>query len=35
MPAKVVKFSEEARNKILSGVRILADAVTPPRSSKI
>jgi chaperonin GroEL len=28
MPAKVVKFSEEARNKILSGVRILADAVT-------
>ncbi len=28
MPAKVVKFSEEARNKVLSGIRILADAVT-------
>ena len=28
MPAKIVKFSEEARNKVLSGVRILADAVT-------
>jgi len=28
MPAKIVKFSAEARNKILSGVRILADAVT-------
>jgi chaperonin GroEL len=28
MPAKIVKFSEEARNKVLSGVRTLADAVT-------
>jgi len=28
MPAKIVKFSEEARSKILNGVRILADAVT-------
>jgi chaperonin GroEL len=28
MPAKVVKFSEEARSKILIGVGILADAVT-------
>ncbi len=28
MPAKIVKFSEEARNKILQGVRVLADAVT-------
>jgi chaperonin GroEL len=28
MPAKIVKFSEEARNKVLAGVRILADAVT-------
>ncbi len=28
MPAKIVKFSEEARNKVLNGVRILADAVT-------
>jgi chaperonin GroEL len=28
MAAKVVKFSEEARNKMLSGVRLLADAVT-------
>jgi chaperonin GroEL len=28
MPAKIVKFSGEARNKILAGVRILADAVT-------
>jgi len=28
MPAKIVKFSEEARNKVLSGVRVLADAVT-------
>jgi len=28
MPAKIVKFSEEARNKVLGGVRILADAVT-------
>ena len=28
MPAKIVKFSEEARNKILIGVGILADAVT-------
>jgi len=28
MPAKVVKFAEEARNKVLAGVRILADAVT-------
>jgi chaperonin GroEL len=28
MPAKIVKFSEEARNKVLSGIRILADAVT-------
>ena len=28
MPAKIVKFSEEARNKILAGVRILADTVT-------
>jgi chaperonin GroEL len=28
MPAKIVKFSTEARNKVLGGVRILADAVT-------
>jgi len=28
MPAKIVKFSEEARNKLLNGVRILADTVT-------
>src|SRR5713101_3709295 len=28
MPAKIVKFSEEARNKMLEGVRILADTVT-------
>jgi chaperonin GroEL len=28
MAAKIVKFSEEARNKMLSGVRLLADAVT-------
>src|SRR2546426_2090585 len=28
MPAKVVKFSEEAREKVLGGVTILADAVT-------
>src|SRR5512135_394224 len=28
MPAKIVKFGDEARNKVLSGVRILADAVT-------
>lgn len=28
MAAKVIKFSEEARAKILSGVKILADAVT-------
>ena len=28
MPAKIVKFSAEARNKVLAGVRILADAVT-------
>ncbi len=28
MPAKIVKFGEEARNKVLAGVRILADAVT-------
>src|SRR5437667_1701697 len=28
MPAKIVKFSNEARNKILNGVRVLADAVT-------
>ncbi len=28
MAAKIVKFSEEARNKVLSGVRVLADAVT-------
>jgi chaperonin GroEL len=28
MAAKIVKFSEEARNKVLGGVRILADAVT-------
>ena len=28
MPAKIVKFSEEARNKVLSGVRVLADTVT-------
>jgi chaperonin GroEL len=28
MPAKIVKFSADARNKVLSGVRILADAVT-------
>jgi chaperonin GroEL len=28
MPAKIVKFGAEARNKVLSGVRILADAVT-------
>jgi chaperonin GroEL len=28
MPAKIVKFSAEARNKVLTGVRILADAVT-------
>ncbi len=28
MAAKIVKFSEEARAKILSGVKILADAVT-------
>lgn len=28
MPAKIVKFSAEARNKILTGVRLLADAVT-------
>jgi chaperonin GroEL len=28
MPAKIVKFGVEARNKILTGVRVLADAVT-------
>jgi len=28
MAAKIVKFSEEARNKILAGVKVLADAVT-------
>src|SRR5262249_1945318 len=28
MPAKIVKFSEEARNRLLNGVRILADTVT-------
>jgi chaperonin GroEL len=28
MAAKIIKFSEEARTKILSGVKILADAVT-------
>ncbi len=28
MPAKIVKFSQEAREKILRGVNILADAVT-------
>jgi len=28
MAAKIVKFSEEARNKMLAGVKILADAVT-------
>jgi chaperonin GroEL len=28
MPAKIVKFGADARNKILAGVRILADAVT-------
>jgi chaperonin GroEL len=28
MPAKIVKFGEEARNKVLHGVRVLADAVT-------
>jgi chaperonin GroEL len=28
MPAKIVKFSEEARSKVLHGVGILADAVT-------
>src|SRR5438034_1161667 len=28
MAAKIVKFGEEARNKILNGVRVLADAVT-------
>jgi chaperonin GroEL len=28
MPAKMVKFSEEAREKVLHGVNILADAVT-------
>jgi chaperonin GroEL len=28
MAAKVVKFSEEARNKVLRGVNVLADAVT-------
>ena len=28
MPAKVVRFSQEAREKILRGVNVLADAVT-------
>jgi chaperonin GroEL len=28
MPAKIVKFSEEARAKVLRGVNVLADAVT-------
>jgi chaperonin GroEL len=28
MPAKIVKFSEDARNRVLHGVNILADAVT-------
>src|ERR1700755_994276 len=28
MPAKIVKFSEEARSRVLRGVSILADAVT-------
>ena len=28
MAAKIVKFSTEARNKVLNGVRVLADAVT-------
>jgi chaperonin GroEL len=28
MPAKIVKFGVEARNKVLNGVRVLADAVT-------
>src|SRR6516165_6925853 len=28
MPAKVVRFAQEAREKILRGVNVLADAVT-------
>src|SRR5256885_15040425 len=28
MPAKMVRFSQEAREKILKGVNVLADAVT-------
>src|SRR5881409_756675 len=28
MPAKLVRFSEDARSKVLKGVNILADAVT-------
>ena len=28
MPAKIVKFSEDARAKVLRGVNVLADAVT-------
>jgi chaperonin GroEL len=28
MPAKLVRFSQEAREKILKGVNVLADAVT-------
>jgi len=28
MPAKIVKFSEEARSRVLRGVNVLADAVT-------
>jgi len=28
MPAKIVKFGADARNKVLNGVRVLADAVT-------
>jgi chaperonin GroEL (HSP60 family) len=28
MPAKMVKFAEEAREKVLHGVNVLADAVT-------
>jgi len=28
MPAKIIKFSQEARDKVLRGVNLLADAVT-------
>ena len=34
MPAKMVKFAEEVREKVLHGVNVLADAVTVTLGSK-